>query len=87
MRCCGRGQDADYDLDLTGFDAPEVDTLLSSVHDKNVKEDDFDVEAELQKTVFIEDERCMALGTAHSNMDRVMYCASFCLALRLSLSL
>ncbi len=49
MRCCGRGQDADYDLDLTGFDAPEVDTLLSSVHDKNVKEDDFDVEAELQK--------------------------------------
>ena len=45
-------KDADYDLDFTGFDAPEVDTLLSSVHDKNVKEDDFDVEAELQKPCF-----------------------------------
>ncbi|MBQ3456204.1 MAG: DNA modification methylase [Synergistaceae bacterium] len=45
-------KDADYDLDFTGFDAPEVETLLSSVHDKNVKEDDFDVEAELQKPCF-----------------------------------
>ena len=45
-------KDADYDLDFTGFDAPEVDTLLSAVHDKNVKEDDFDVEAELQKPCF-----------------------------------
>ena len=48
----GELKDADYDLDFTGFDAPEVDTLLSAVHDKNVKEDDFDVEGELQKPCF-----------------------------------
>ena len=41
-----------YDLDATGFDAAEVDELLSNVHNKDVKEDDFDVEAELVKPCF-----------------------------------
>ena len=41
-----------FDLDLTGFEAPEVDTLLSNVHDKKVTEDDFDVDAELKQPVF-----------------------------------
>ena len=41
-----------YDLDSTGFDAAEVDDLFSNVHDKDVKDDDFDVEAELAKPCF-----------------------------------
>ena len=41
-----------YDLDSTGFDAAEVDDLFSNVHDKDVKEDDFDVDAELAKPCF-----------------------------------
>ena len=41
-----------YDLDSTGFDAAEVDDLLSNVHNKDVEEDSFDVEAELEKPCF-----------------------------------
>ena len=41
-----------YDLDSTGFDAAEVDDLFSRVHNKNVEEDGFDVEAELEKPCF-----------------------------------
>lgn len=43
-------QEADFNLDLTGFEAPEIDQLFSKVHDKDLKEDDFDVDAELKKT-------------------------------------
>lgn len=42
-------QDADFNLDLTGFEAPEIDQLFSKVHNKEVKEDDFDVDEELIK--------------------------------------
>ena len=42
-------QAADFNTDLTGFEAPEIEQLFSKVHNKDVKEDDFDVEAELQK--------------------------------------
>lgn len=45
-------KDADYDLDYTGFDAPEVEQLFSNIYDKKVKEDDFDLDKELQKPVF-----------------------------------
>ena len=41
-----------YDLDSTGFDAAEVDDLFSRVHNKNVEEDGFDVETELEKPCF-----------------------------------
>ena len=41
-----------FDLDSTGFDAAEVDDLLSNVHNKEVKDDEFDVEAELKKPCF-----------------------------------
>ena len=41
-----------YDLDSTGFDAAEVDELLSNVHDKDVRDDDFDIDAELAKPCF-----------------------------------
>ena len=42
-------QAADFNTDLTGFEPAEIDQLFSKVHNKKIKEDDFDVEAELQK--------------------------------------
>ena len=45
-------QASDFDLGKTGFDPPEIETLFSNVHDKDVKEDDFDVEEELKKPCF-----------------------------------
>ena len=45
-------KDVDFNLDLTGFDAPEIGELFSSVYDKNVKDDKFDVEEELKKPTF-----------------------------------
>ena len=45
-------KDADYDLDWTGFDAAEVDALFSTAYDKNVKEDDFDIDSELKQPCF-----------------------------------
>ncbi len=39
----------DFDVTLTGFDAAEIDDLFSQVHDKDVEEDDFDVEEELKE--------------------------------------
>ena len=44
--------ESDFDLGKTGFDPPEIETLFNKVHTKDVKEDDFDVEAELQNPVF-----------------------------------
>lgn len=45
-------QSAGYDLDSTGFDAAEVNDILSNVHNKDVQDDDFDVDAELAKPCF-----------------------------------
>ena len=45
-------KEADYDLDYTGFDAPEVEQLFSNIYDKKVKEDDFDVDKELKQPCF-----------------------------------
>ena len=45
-------KEADYDLDYTGFEAPEVEQLFSNIYDKKVKEDDFDVDKELQQPCF-----------------------------------
>ena len=45
-------KEADYDLDYTGFDAPEIDALFSNIYDKKVKEDKFDVDKELKQPVF-----------------------------------
>ena len=42
-------QESDFNLDLTGFDPPEIDDILSNVHDKELSEDEFDVEEELKK--------------------------------------
>lgn len=42
-------QESDFSLELTGFEPPEIDDILSNVHDKELSEDEFDVEEELKK--------------------------------------
>lgn len=42
-------QSANFNTDFTGFEAPEIEQLFSKVHNKEVEEDNFDVEAQLQK--------------------------------------
>lgn len=42
-------QSADFNTDLTGFVPAEIDQLFSKVHNKKITEDDFDVDAQLQK--------------------------------------
>ena len=44
-------QGADFDVTLTGFDLKEIDDLFKDTLKEGVKEDDFDVDAELQKPV------------------------------------
>ena len=45
-------QDAQFNLDLTGFEAPEIDQLFSKLHSKDIEEDNFDVEEELKNPAF-----------------------------------
>lgn len=42
-------QSADFNTDFTGFEAPEIEQLFSKVHNKEIQEDDFDVEQELRR--------------------------------------
>ena len=42
-------QGADFDVSLTGFDPDEIDALFRNTLEDGVKEDDFDVDAELKK--------------------------------------
>lgn len=42
-------QSLDYDVAFTGFDPPEIDQLFNDVHDKDITEDDFDVDEELKE--------------------------------------
>ena len=41
-----------YDIANTGYDAAEADDLISKVHNKEVNDDDFDIDAELAKPSF-----------------------------------
>ena len=45
-------EESNFDLGKTGFDPPEIETLFNKVHNKEVKEDDFDVESELKQPRF-----------------------------------
>lgn len=38
-----------FDVSLTGFEAAEIDDLFSKVHDKDVSDDDFDIDAALEE--------------------------------------
>ncbi len=39
----------DIDVGITGFEPPEIEQLMNQVHDKNIEEDDFDIDTELAK--------------------------------------
>lgn len=39
----------DIDVGITGFDPPEIEQLMNQVHDKDIEEDDFDIDGELAK--------------------------------------
>lgn len=47
-------ESSSFDLGKTGFDPPEIDALFSQVHDKNVKDDDFDTEKAAEAPAFVE---------------------------------
>lgn len=42
-------KELDFDVNLTGFDAAEIEDLFSNVHDKDVEDDDFDPDAALEE--------------------------------------
>ncbi|QGT99518.1 Adenine-specific methyltransferase [Candidatus Syntrophocurvum alkaliphilum] len=42
-------QSQDFDIKFTGFEPPEIDELFSNIHDKDVTDDDFDVDAALEE--------------------------------------
>ena len=44
-------QGADFDVSLTGFEPAEIDSLFKDAQQSKVKDDDFDVEAELKQPV------------------------------------
>ena len=47
-------QGADFDVSLTGFGEDEIADLFAGDSDKDVKDDDFDLSAELEKAAFVE---------------------------------
>ncbi len=42
-------QTANFNTDFTGFEAPEIEQLFSKVHNRDIEEDDFDVDEALKK--------------------------------------
>ncbi len=55
-------QDSDFDVTFTGFDPPEIEQLMNSVHDKDIVEDDFDIDAQLEKPTISHDGDLWLLG-------------------------
>ncbi len=55
-------QEADFDTAFTGFEPPEIEQLMNSVHDKKITEDDFDVDAELEKPAVSQEGDLWLLG-------------------------
>ena len=69
-----------YDMDATGFDAAEIDDLFSKVHDKDVKDDDCDIDPE-QIEPFVQPGDIWLLGkhrmmcgdsTSEADVERLM---------------
>lgn len=55
-------QSSDFDLGKTGFDPPEIEQLFNQVHDKNVSDDDFDVDKAVEKEAFVQPGDIWKLG-------------------------
>lgn len=74
--------DADmFDISLTGFDMAEVEDLFSQVHDKDIEDDDFDVDGALEEESFVRLNDIWLLGkhrllcgdaTDKNDMDKLM---------------
>jgi len=71
----------DFDVTLTGFDAAEIEDLFTRVHDKDVSDDDFDVEAALKENPISRQGDIWLLGkhrlmcgdsTKSENFDKLM---------------
>lgn len=69
------------DLNLTGFEAPEISQITSNIFQKNIKEDNFNVDEELKKPVFSREGDLYLLGrhrllcgdsTKKENYERLM---------------
>ena len=58
-------QSVDFNVDLTGFEAPELEQLFSKVYNKKIKEDDFDVDGELAKPTIARTGDIWFLGDHH----------------------
>jgi len=58
-------QGADFDVTLTGFEAAEIDALFKDTLKDEVKEDTFDVSAELEKPTFSKPGDIWTLGRHH----------------------
>jgi len=52
----------DFDVTLTGFDAAEIEDLFSLVHDKDAKDDDYDVNKALEEAAFVKPGDVWLLG-------------------------
>ena len=52
----------DFDVTLTGFDAAEIEDLFSQVHDKDAKDDDYDVNKALEEAAFVQPGDIWLLG-------------------------
>lgn len=55
-------QGADFDVSLTGFEPAEIDSLFKDAQQSKVKDDDFDVEAELKEPPFTKTGDVWTLG-------------------------
>lgn len=55
-------QSLDYDLGFTGFDPPEIDELFNNIHNKDIKEDDFDVDEALKEPAITQQGDVWLLG-------------------------
>ena len=55
-------QGADFDVSLTGFDPGEIDDLFKDSLKDGIKDDDFDVDAELQKPAITKQDDVWLLG-------------------------
>lgn len=42
-------KDSNFDIEFTGFEPPELDEMFSQLHDKDIEEDDFDVDEALKE--------------------------------------
>ena len=55
-------QSSDFNVEFTGFEPPEIDDLFTQVHNKDAKEDDFDLDAAIEEPSFVKPGDVWTLG-------------------------